>query len=969
MKKVAPLQVYSSYSLLLSPIKIEELVQTAAERGYQTVVLTDLNNLYGAANFFQAAKTYDINPVIGLTISLDNQQAIFLAKDQVGYMQLVKLSSKKMTEEFENFDQLTANLELNNLIAITDVTDLKAKILDFYTPEQVGLTSVKYLNPEDGYLIDILSAISENQKISIEEIKTNANQTEFLDTYDNYINKLTPQQLKTQDDIFNKITDFQINFNNQVELPKFDVSKDSNSYLWELIQKGMTTRLKNKNVNQQIYQDRLKSEFEVISKLNFTDYFLIVWDILNYAHHNNIQTGPGRGSAAGSLIAYALYITEIDPIKYGLLFERFLNDERIELPDIDIDVPDIDRQKIIKYIIEKYGKTKTAQIITFSTLSGRQVLRDVARVFNADSKTLTLLSSLFNGDVNNIQQLDLKTVNSKLQSIENGVEIFEIAEKLEGLPRQFSVHAAGVVISSKDLVETIPVQKGAENLLTQVTKKYVEKFGLLKVDILGLRNLTLLANILESIKQTTGQKINVNKIDTDDQLTIELFKRADTDYIFQFESNGIRNFLKRVNVDNFSQIVDVNAMYRPGPMQNIDTYVNRKKGEEQIDYLDQRLKKILEPTFGIIVYQEQAMLIAETMAGFTLGQADLLRSAIGKKNSEQMQQLQTKFIEGSIKNNFTHELAVKVFDFIQRFAGYGFNRSHAVAYSSMSFALAYLKTHYPINFFAAVLMQELGNQDKIKNILVMMKRYGVQLSLPDVNVSGLSFEIADNKIIYGLQGIKNIRTDFAQAIVDERIANGNYSSLQNFISRLESKYVKVEFLEHLTLSGALDNFGYNRQEIMTNLERLISGAELGDEILKSTTLTKTDEFTKLQLINYENSYLGVSLSGSPLEQFDDLAKKQATTNINQLQIGIEQKILVMITAIKVIKTKNNQEMAFLTVSDDSGESSVTVFTNSYQKNINLIQTGVVMIIEGELQKHNNQLSFVAKDLKKIGVVS
>lgn len=964
--KIAPLQVYSSYSLLQSPIKIDQLVETAVERGYQTIVLTDIDNLYGSADFYLAAKKNNIKPVIGLTIIFDSQSAIFLAKNQIGYLQLVKLSSKKMTGQSENFDQLVEGLDFSQLIVISNLQQLEKLGSAFYTPDQVGLTTIKYLNPEDHYLLEILSAIDNNQKIPINKIDFKPSQTNFLENYSDYENRLTAEQITAQTEIFDQISDFKINFSQQVELPKFDQSIDSNQYLWDLIQKGITARLANKKVDHQIYQERLKFEFQVISKLNFTDYFLIVWDILNYAHHHNIQTGPGRGSAAGSLIAYALYITEIDPIEFGLLFERFLNFERIQLPDIDIDVPDVDRQKIIKYIIDKYGPTKTAQIITFSTLSGRQAIRDVARIFNADNQTLKILSGFFSNQINDFKDLDQAQVAKQLETIENGTQIYEIAQKIEGLPRQFSVHAAGIVVSSKDLTETIPVQRGAENLLTQVTKNYVEKFGLLKIDILGLKNLTLLSNVLKLIREDTGQRININKIDLSDQATINIFKNADTDYIFQFESSGIREFLKRVDVDNFNQIVDVNALYRPGPMRNIDSYIQRKNAQAKVDYFDPRLKPILEPTFGIIIYQEQAMLIAETMAGFTLGQADILRAAISKKNASQMQQLKNDFIAGALANHFDQKVAEQVFDFIDQFAGYGFNRSHAVAYSSMSFSLAYLKTHYPLYFFTAVLMQELGNQDKIKSISVMMQRFDVQLTLPNINSSDLNFSINDHSITYGLLGIKKVRSDLAEEIVSQRDANGEYTSLQDFIARLNPKFLKFELLESLALSGALDNLGYNRHEIIENIERLISGAELGKEILKSTNLNKYDEFSKMQLISYENDYLGISLSGSPLEQFSDLAKQQAVTKYSQLKVGIEEKILVMVTGVKVITTKNNQEMAFLTVDDDFSEFSVTVFPQTYQKYLEQIKVGTVAIIVGELQKRNNELSLIANDFKKVG---
>lgn len=647
--------------------------------------------------------------------------------------------------------------------------------------------------------------------------------------------------------------------------------------------------------------------------MGFNDYFLIVWDVINYSHHHNIMTGPGRGSAAGSLVAYVLKITDVDPIKYGLLFERFLNEERAQMPDIDLDIPDDKRSEILNYVHSKYGDNYVAQIVTFGTLSAKQVIRDVGRVFGLNNLQMSKWSNAIPTQLN-IKLLDAVKQSHKLKSLidENKLNqlIFATALKLEGIPRHYSTHAAGVIISANELINNSPVQLGNEGLLmTQYSKNYVEQVGLLKMDFLGLRNLSLIANIVDDIYQNTGSLLKISQIDLNDESTLRYFQNGYTNGVFQFESSGIKNVLRSLKPTNFELVAAVDALYRPGPMQNIDNFIKRKNDNHQINYADERLKNVLQPTFGIIVYQEQVMQLASIMAGFTLGEADILRRAMSKKKQEVMDNMRDKFIAGAISNGFPKSVAERTFAYIDQFASYGFNKSHAYAYSKMAFQLAYLKVHYPLEFYKNIFNSVLNNADKTKTYFNEVKLRNIKLFGPNINLSESIFSIKHNAIIFGLRAIKGLRTDFIRFILDER-KNGKFTNLENFIRRIDSKFRKAELLNLLVYSGALDIFGYNRAELLNSIPEFISSINLSGNSMDlfNDLKPKIQHFKDIPLkekLGKERECLGIYLSGHPVEQYLYLQKQFKLTFSDEFNLNADyvNTLFFLLVVLKIYELK------------------------------------------------------------------
>lgn len=579
-------------------------------------------------------------------------------------------------------------------------------------------------------------------------------------------------------------------------LPKYhqDQFSTSEEYLHYLAQTGLQARFGQKDIPAE-YQKRLNYELRVINQMGFDDYFLIVWDVINYCHRTKITTGPGRGSACGSLVSYALRITEVDPIQYHLLFERFLNPARHEMPDIDLDIPDVQRNMVIKYMYQKYGMDHAAQILTFGTMAAKQVLRDVGRAFGL---TMPEVDKWTHAVPHSKNKIDLKQVYQESRDLRLLVDatpenklLFKTAVELEGLPRHYSIHAAGLVISDDSIAGISGLQAGPLGIpVTQQTKKYVESLGLLKIDFLGLRNLTVLGNVLALI-QRQGVKLDPNTIPLNDPQTLKLFQQGKTDAIFQFESNGIRDVLRKLHPDNFEDLVAVNALYRPGPMQNIDLFIARKNGKAAVQYPDPSLKQILQPTYGILVYQEQVMQTAQRLAGFSLGEADILRRAMSKKKQDVIEQERDKFIAGTVKNGHSKEVGERVYHYIEQFANYGFNRSHAVAYTKIAFWLAYLKVHYPAAFYTAMLNS--ATSAKAQGYIMQAQEVGVRILPPDINHSQLNYTLRDGKILVGLKAIKGLRIDFAKEIAAN---TKTYKSFNDFLRKLMLSFCKLIQLKH-----------------------------------------------------------------------------------------------------------------------------------------------------------------------------
>ena len=701
--------------------------------------------------------------------------------------------------------------------------------------------------------------------------------------------------------------------------------------------------------------------------MGFDDYFLIVWDIMRHAREKGIQTGAGRGSAAGSLVAYLLHITGVDPIRYHLLFERFLNRERYTMPDIDLDFPDDKREDILAYIVSKYGNQNIAQIVTFGTLGAKQVIRDVCKVFGENIITVQKFSNnIAQGKVTLEQTYkENKAFREHVESSERNRKLYQVARALEGLPRHSSVHAAGVVLSQEDLTKTVPLMKRdkgysaslqeAEWMLTQYAMQAVEKVGLLKMDLLGLSNLTLLHKAIQQTQKITKKELDITKIPLDDPRTFELFQKAQTNGIFQFESDGIRRVLKEMKPTEFEDLVAVLSLYRPGPMEQISHFINRKKGTEIVQYPHASLQRILEPTYGILVYQEQVMQAASEMAGFSLGEADILRRAIGKKNSETIAAQKEKFVQGAVSKGYKQEDAETVYDYIEKFANYGFNKSHAVAYAMLSYQLAYLKANYPTAFFTALFQNASAKSSKLQDYLVEARQLGIKILPPSINNSFADFVADDRGVIVGLNSIKGIRRDFVESIVKNRYEYGRFKGFQDFAYRMGAQYTKEPLLMALINAGAFDEFGETRATLKANVDAVAKsvkfhGLNLSLEDDLEVAFTHVEEEPLLQRIGEEIEVLGFSISPHPSSKYDPLMKSGWIQAIQSVFEEGYMRFVGLIVDIRKISTRKGEQMAYVTLQDASGMIDVVVFPSTLAEIYQHLQQNTMVLMEGRVKR-------------------
>lgn len=1022
------LQTISCYSLLQSPLRLESLVVAAKERGYQAVALTDRNVLYGAAKFYQLCQQAKIKPLIGLTLQLTtSNEVILLAKNNRGYQNLMKISTLKnrllANNEMElALDQLASFLDdLYVIIPLNSVVNsalkqndqasakkcliqwqqlvsaenlligvspqlgqaIKAELLALAAQLKIQTTAlepVNYLNPADQAYLQVLKAIAQGTKLPpTEQLKKPALKkwlrpaAEVAQTY--RMAGMQPQLQKLEQ--LCQTASFELAFS-RPNLPHYPTpaGQTAASYLKQLCQQGLAKRkIDLNNPRQAAYAQRLEHELQVIKRMGFDDYFLIVWDVTNFAHRAKIVIGPGRGSAAGSLVAFALAITDVDPLKYDLLFERFLNEERAQMPDIDLDLPDTRRQEVIAYLQKRYGQEHVAQIITFGTLGARQALRDVGRVLGASQVEMNNWSRSIPHEL----KIKLKDAWKKSPRLRDQVAtseknqlIFRTACALEGLPRHFSIHAAGVILSDQQLADLVPLQVGGDGMqLTQYTKDFVEQLGLLKIDLLGLRNLSVLDQALNFVKKDFDPKFALQQISLTDSQTLELFKQARTNGIFQFESAGIRNVLRQLQPESFEDLTAVNALFRPGPMENIGHFIARKHQQEPIEYPAASLKPILQKTYGILVYQEQVMQVASVMGGFSLGQADMLRRAMSKKKAAQIASLKEKFISGAQQKGYSNQLATQVYEYIEHFANYGFNRSHAVAYTKMAFELAYLKCHYPAAFLAALLDSVSGDHEKTRAYVLEARQLKLQVLPPNINQSQFGFTLVNQQILFGLSSIRQLRRDFIWTILKER-KNGKYRSFQDFLQRMPVKYLKSETLQPLIYSGSCDSFGFNRATLIHNLSKVLDNILLsGNNVELLTVLApkieQVADFTVSEKITKEIEYLGTFLSAHPVEQYRQLAEIEGVSLVSQLQVNQAVKVLLYVKKVKEIRTKKGEQMAFLSGEDQSGQLEVTIFPNLFRQLSSLVPEQVYLIT-GKVDDRQQRRQIIAIKLELAAAV-
>jgi len=783
------------------------------------------------------------------------------------------------------------------------------------------------------------------------------------------------------------------------QMPKFPIPPDAGvstleEYLEKIAWQGLRTRYE--TITPEI-EARMNHELSVINRMGYAGYFLIVSDFIRAARERGVMVGPGRGSAAGSIVAYATGITNVDPLKYDLLFERFLNPDRVSMPDIDVDFSDSKREIVIDYVREKYGRDSVAQIITFGTLSSKAVLKDVARVLGIPLSTVESINKQIPtilGKVMPIQEaLDtLPDLQPYKESADPKIQqMFEIAKVLEGMNRNAGMHAAGVVIAPEPLVNFVPMYKTpSTELMTQFTMKDLEEAGLLKMDFLGLRTLTVIEHALELIKKHHGVTIDLDTIPENDPKTFELFGKGQTVAVFQFESSGMQDWLRKLKPNSISDLTAMNALYRPGPMENIGDFIKRKHGQAKIEYLHPKMEPILKETYGVIVYQEQVMRIASEIAGFTLAKSDLMRRAMGKKDKKIMEGLKAEFIEGAQKtSNLSAKLAGEIFDLIEKFASYGFNKSHSVAYSIVAYQTAYLKAHYPAEYMAATLTSEINNTDKIVLFIDDCRKLGIQVLPPDVNESDKDFTVTPEGIRFGLAAIKNVGVNAVEAIVKARTEKGKFTSLYDFCMKVDLRTVNKKTIEGLVLAGAFDSITANRAQLYKAIEQVLAAASTaqeqaqrgqdslfgGDE--RSTViahlipqLPNVPMWNESEKLSREKEVLGFYVSGHPLLKYEKEINAFATIHLGDVE-GLKNgtvKAGGIITSVKKKIDKKGNTMAFLTIEDFTGKAECIVFSSLYKKKLELLEEEKMILVEGKGEINGDMIKIIADDILPMDAV-
>lgn len=960
-----PLKITTDYSLLKSMIKVEDLIPFLKEKKIPAAAICD-DNLYGVMDFYNSCLENQIKPIIGLTLVMNDLEYYCYAKNYHGYQNLLKIHTIKETREVTKEDLVLYHDELKIIIPY-ECKELYDNLNSIFKEIYIGYSSyyeknnallitekivyiknLKALYEKDGKYLDFLKMIKEGTtKSEIEEGKYEKNYFSLED--------IEEEDIKTTQKFIIDI-DIKIQKNTRF-IPHFDQKiSDSIDYLVSLAKKGLLKRLNNNP--KENYIKRLKYELTVIQKMGFVDYFLIVYDYVRYAKKNDILVGPGRGSAAGSLVSYALGITEVDPMKYDLLFERFLNPDRITMPDIDIDFEYTKREKVIKYVKERYGKDAVAGIMTFGTLGSKLVLRDIG-------KCLELDQTLINKFVGNIDPK--KTLNENLENphikqiIQNNETIqqwYKISQKIEGLKRHISTHAAGVVISSTPLDNVIPICYSGEEMLTGVTMNYLEDLGLLKMDFLALRNLTIIQNVIDLIKKDTEESIKLNQIDLNDKNVLKLFETADTTGIFQFESVGMIHFLEKLKPTSFDDLVASLALYRPGPMQNIDSFIRRREGKEKVDYLDKDLEPILKETYGIIVYQEQIMQILSRIGGFSFAESDNIRRAMSKKKKEVIEEAATKFIAGAIQKGYQKEVAIKIYDLILKFANYGFNKAHSVSYAMIGYQMAYLKVNYPIYYIANLLNMSINSSEKTKEYLMEAKKRNYKILHPDINKSLESYRIMKNSLLLPLSVIKNLGSEAVITILEEREKNGAYQDFFDFAARTYGKSINRKTIECLIDAGAFYQIENSYETLKENIDSAINYAtlihnldqslikEMDDDLIIKPTLKRVEEKDTDER-KREIETFGFYLSNHPSSKFNH----PNITKLETMEKHFDKmiKCVVVIEQIRSIETKKKEPMAFIQASDETECKDFVVFPKIYPL-IQGLKKNDLILVEGRVTK-------------------
>jgi DNA polymerase III subunit alpha len=1005
------LNVESEFSMLESGARISSLVKKASELGAGSLALTDRNAMHGAVPFYEACTAAGIKPIIGVKLAFrvreQEFELILLAENNNGYRSLLALLTQmELRREREAFITLDDLKLLSDVFVIEPMYrgPLQTLLLekDLYAAEEIheslkealpGRVFIEVQNHFHREEREILLALKswlqgrdEQLTASNKVLAVEKEETEVCDLLhsikagiplaDTSYGRSSEYYLKSEDEMKTALEgwsgaletaeklasrcSWELSFGEMI-LPEYAESEDAVLLLRQWCHKGVYERY---GTPDRDVWERLEHELSVIESMQFADYFLIVADFMQFAHKEGITTGPGRGSAAGSLVAYVLRITDVDPLAYELLFERFLNPERVTMPDIDIDFADADRDKVIHYVADRYGSEHVAQIVTFGTFAAKAAVRDTGKALGVDSYELDRMAKLIpSRPGTKISDAEKNSAfTSFIEKKEELQEVVRCAKMIEGLPRHSSVHAAGIVISRDPLPEIVPLQQGNDGmLLTQYPMGDLEKLGLLKMDFLGLRNLTL----IDKITKLAG--IRAEDIPEEDHRVFELLGRGDTSGIFQLESQGMQKVLKQLQPTAFEDIVAVNALYRPGPMEFIPDYIARKHGRKTVEYAHPVLEPILKQTHGVMIYQEQIMQTAAAMAGFSLGEADILRRAVSKKKRTDLENGRIQFVNGAVGRGYGREEAEKVYDQIVSFADYGFNRSHAVAYSMITYRLAYLKAVFPEAFYTGMMESAVHDQEKLAGIIHEARLHGLKILPPSVQKSGSAFSLEENGIRLGLTSIRHINERTAQAVAEAGIAGG-IRDVFELAAGLPKHLRSRKTLEALTLSGAMDSFGKSRAELLATLDRALEYAgqedlklERGEELFPDEKTVPEYAYARpLQReeeLRLEKEMLGFYLSGHPLEEAEELLKKYKRLTIGEaLKLSGRKKIRLagLITDVRSVQTKKGDQMAFLELEDESGSVPVTIFPKVYKEFQLQLVKNEKLFMEGHMEEYEGE---------------
>ncbi len=1049
------LHVHTHYSILDGLPKIDELLDYVKRHDMDSVAITDHGALYGAVEFYKKAKKRDVKPIIGAEVyvayenmedkrpNVDNKNyhLVLLAKNEVGYRNLVQMITKAHLEGFyykPRIDEKLLKEHSEGLIALTSC--IKGKIPQyiisnklerakklalkykkmfgeesFYFELQhhpniegqqkvnkqlkkwskelniplVATCDVHYLKPEDAEFQDILMSVSTGSDIN------DPNRLSL--TEDNFSMRPPEEMIELFEDVpqaientqkIKELCSFEFDLS-QTRLPEVSLpnGKTAEDHLRDLCKKGLSERYKDSEKIKGA-KKRLEYELAIINDTGFASYFLIVQDFVNWAKENHIVVGPGRGSAGGSLVSYLLRITNVDPLKYDLIFERFLNPGRakVSMPDIDLDFTDRRRGEVIDYIAQKYGKDKVAQIITFGTMAARAAIRDTGRAMGYEygycdrvAKMIPMGQDLEEALENNIDFRKLYNTDPKAE------KLIDAAKKLEGVVRHASTHACGLVIGNEPLPNRVPLQHPSQDddaIVTQYEMHAIEDLGLLKMDILGLKNLTIIEDTLKKIYVIHDKNIDIDNLPLDDEKTFNLFQAGNTTGVFQLESSGFQQYLKRLKPTNMEDIIAIIALYRPGPMEHIPTYIKRKHGKEEVEYLHPDLKPILEPTYGVCVYQEQVMRIAQEMAGYSMAEADILRKAIGKKIKKLLQSQKEKFLTGLQENGYSEELGEKLWSWITPFAQYSFNKSHAAAYAQIAYQTAYLKAHYPEEFMSSLLTTEQKNIDRLGFLMGECKRMDIEVLPPDVNESFTYFSVVPdkNQIRFGLAAIKNVGTKLVEEIVENRKENGKYKSLDDFLSRVHSRHLNKKSLEALAKAGAFENM-MERNRILKNMEKILayskeirkkekngqSGLFESDETYNAEIkLEEKPEATDEEKLKWEKELLGLYITGHPLDRHEEKLKNATDIKeISRQMSGKKVRVGGMISQTKTVTTKNGNRMMFATLKDKTDNMEIIIFPDAFRKYRSLLEEGNIVFVNGKVSHRDQNPKIVAEKVKRV----